>query len=362
MSDVTPNTRPPSSPVLPGQQAQAILSDMDISFTPALEKEMSPLYDRISSVVPEIEWPFFAPYVKAINELKSEKNAVILAHNYQTPEIFHCVADVVGDSLQLAREAAQAKGDMIVQCGVHFMAETSKLLNPDKKVLIPDMGAGCSLAESITGADVKSLRQAYPGVPVVTYVNTSADVKAESDICCTSSNAVAIVEAMAKEFNSNKVLCIPDEFLAQNIARETDIEVIAWKGRCEVHEQFSADEIRQYRADDPGLVIIAHPECPPEVVDESDFSGSTSGMIKWVQDNQPERVLMVTECSMSDNVAVENPNVNFVRPCNLCPHMKQITLPKVLEALVFERQEVLVDADVAAAARLAVQRMIDINN
>ena len=362
MSDVTPNTMPPSSPVLPGQLAQAILSDMDISFTPALEKEMSPLYDRISSVVPEIEWPFFAPYVKAINELKREKNAVILAHNYQTPEIFHCVADVVGDSLQLAREAAQAKGDMIVQCGVHFMAETSKLLNPDKKVLIPDMGAGSSLAESITGADVKSLRQAYPGVPIVTYVNTSADVKAESDICCTSSNAVAIVEAMAKEFNSNNVLCIPDEFLAKNIARETDIEVIAWKGRCEVHEQFSADEIRQYRADDPGLVIIAHPECPPEVVDESDFSGSTSGMIKWVQDNQPERVLMVTECSMSDNVAVENPNVNFVRPCNLCPHMKQITLPKVLEALVFERQEVLVDADVAAAARLAVQRMIDINN
>ena len=362
MSDVTPNTMPPSSPVLPGEKAQAILSDMDISFTPALEKEMSPLYDRIRSVVPEIEWPFFAPYVKAINELKREKNAVILAHNYQTPEIFHCVADVVGDSLQLAREAAQAKGDMIVQCGVHFMAETSKLLNPDKKVLIPDMGAGCSLAESITGADVKSLRQAYPGVPIVTYVNTSADVKAESDICCTSSNAVAIVEAMAKEFNSNKVLCIPDEFLALNIARETDIEVIAWKGRCEVHEQFSADEIRQYRDDDPGLVIIAHPECPPEVVDESDFSGSTSGMIKWVQDNQPERVLMVTECSMSDNVAVENPNVNFVRPCNLCPHMKQITLPKVLEALVLERQEVLVDADVAAAARLAVQRMIDINN
>lgn len=352
---------PPATPI-PGQQAQSILSDMDISFTPALEKEMSALYDRISSVVPEIEWPFFAPYVKAINELKREKNAVILAHNYQTPEIFHCVADVVGDSLQLAREAAQAKGDMIVQCGVHFMAETSKLLNPNKKVLIPDMGAGCSLAESITGADVRALRQAYPGVPIVTYVNTSADVKAESDICCTSSNAVAIVEAMAKEFNSNKVLCIPDEFLAQNIARETDIEVIAWKGRCEVHEQFSAEEIKQYRADDPGLVIIAHPECPPEVVDESDFSGSTSGMIKWVQDNQPERVLMVTECSMSDNVAVENPNVNFVRPCNLCPHMKQITLPKVLEALAFEREEVLVDNDIAAAARLAVQRMIDINN
>lgn len=361
MSDLTPNTGTNASPGVPGQQAQGILSDMDISFTPALEKEMSPLYDRIRSVVPEIEWPFFAPYVKAINEIKREKNAVILAHNYQTPEIFHCVADVVGDSLQLAREAAQAKGDIIVQCGVHFMAETSKLLNPNKKVLIPDMGAGCSLAESITGADVRALRQAYPGVPIVTYVNTSAEVKAESDICCTSSNAVAIVEAMAKEFNSKKVLCIPDEFLAQNIARETDIEVIAWKGRCEVHEQFTAAEIKQYRADDPGLVIIAHPECPPEVVDESDFSGSTSGMIKWVQDNQPERVLMVTECSMSDNVAVENPNVNFVRPCNLCPHMKQITLPKVLEALTFEREEVLVDTDIAAAARLAVQRMIDIN-
>lgn len=345
-----------------GQSGAQILAEMDIAYSDGLARDMAPLYERVKSVIPSVEWPFFAPYIQAINELKKQKSAVILAHNYQTPEIFHCVADVVGDSLQLAREAAQAKGDMIVQCGVHFMAETSKLLNPDKKVLIPDMGAGCSLAESITGADVKSLRQVYPGVPVVTYVNTSADVKAESDICCTSSNAVAIVEAMAKEFNSNKVLCIPDEFLAQNIARETDIEVIAWKGRCEVHEQFSADEIRQYRADDPGLVIIAHPECPPEVVDESDFSGSTSGMIKWVQDNQPERVLMVTECSMSDNVAVENPNVNFVRPCNLCPHMKQITLPKVLEALVFERQEVLVDADVAAAARLAVQRMIDINN
>lgn len=360
MSDLTQSeTLPPAGL---GEAAPSILADMDIAFTPALEKEMSPFYDRISSVVPEIEWPFFAPYVKAINTIKQEKNAVILAHNYQTPEIFHCVADVVGDSLQLAREAAKAEGDIIVQCGVHFMAETSKLLNPDKKVLIPDMRAGCSLAESIAGADVRSLREAYPGVPVVTYVNTSAEVKAESDICCTSSNAVAVVEAMAKEFDSDRVLCIPDEFLAQNIARETDIEVIAWKGRCEVHERFSAGEMRQYRADDPGLVIIAHPECAPEVVDEADFSGSTSGMIKWVRDNQPERVLMVTECSMSDNVAVENPDVNFVRPCNLCPHMKRITLPKVLEALTHEREEVLVDAAVAAAARRAVQRMIDLNS
>ncbi len=319
---------------------------------------MSPLYERVKSVIPSVEWPFFAPYIKAINELKKQKNAVILAHNYQTPEIFHCVADVVGDSLQLAREAARAEGDIIIQCGVHFMAETSKLLNPDKKVLIPDMGAGCSLAESITGADVRALREAYPGVPIVTYVNTSAEVKAESDVCCTSSNAVKVVNAIAKEFNSDKVLCIPDEFLAQNIAKETDIEVIAWKGRCEVHEQFTAEEIRTYRENDPGLVVIAHPECPPEVVDVSDFSGSTSGMIKWVQDQQPEKVLMVTECSMSDNVAVENPNVNFVRPCNLCPHMKKITLPKILEALVEEQEEIFVDSDVAEAARQAVERMI----
>ena len=338
--------------------AQAILDGMGIDYNDALETELSPVYERVKSVIPSVEWPFFAPYIKAINQLKKEKNAVILAHNYQTPEIFHCVADVVGDSLQLAREAAKAEGDIIIQCGVHFMAETSKLLNPDKKVLIPDMGAGCSLAESITGADVRALREAYPGVPIVTYVNTSADVKAESDVCCTSSNAVDVVNAVAKEFNSSKVLCIPDEFLAQNIAKETDIEVIAWKGRCEVHEQFTAEELKQYRADDPGLVIIAHPECPPEVVDEADFSGSTSGMIKWVQDQQPERVLMVTECSMSDNVAVENPKVNFVRPCNLCPHMKKITLPKILEALVSETEEIFVDENVAAAARQSVERMI----
>lgn len=353
-ADVTQNIKPVQSQT----SAQAILDGMGIGYNDALETELSPVYQRVKSVIPSVEWPFFAPYIKAINQLKKEKNAVILAHNYQTPEIFHCVADVVGDSLQLAREAAKAEGDIIIQCGVHFMAETSKLLNPDKKVLIPDMGAGCSLAESITGADVRALREAYPGVPIVTYVNTSAEVKAESDVCCTSSNAVDVVNAMAKEFNSNKVLCIPDEFLAQNIAKETDIEVIAWKGRCEVHEQFTAAELQQYRADDPGLVIIAHPECPPEVVDEADFSGSTSGMIKWVQDQQPERVLMVTECSMSDNVAVENPKVNFVRPCNLCPHMKKITLPKILEALVSETEEIFVDEKVAAAARQSVERMI----
>jgi quinolinate synthase len=257
----------------------------------------------------------------------------------------------------LAIEAAKAEGDVIVQCGVHFMAETSKLLNPEKTVLIPDMGAGCSLADSITAKDVRALREAYPGVPIVTYVNTSAAVKAESDVCCTSSNAVKIVNGMG----TDRVLCIPDEYLAQNIAREAGVEVIAWKGRCEVHEQFTAEELQQYRTDDPGLRIIAHPECKPDVLDEADFSGSTSAMIKWVTDNQPDRVMMVTECSMSDNVAVENPNVNFVRPCNLCPHMKQITLPKILEALVYNRTEITVDASISGNARAAVERMIELS-
>jgi len=342
---------------LPGQTGARILEEMDIAYSDGLARDMAPLYERVKSVIPSVEWPFFAPYIKAINELKKEKNAVILAHNYQTPEIFHCVADVVGDSLQLAIEAVNAEGDMIVQCGVHFMAETSKLLNPQKTVLMPDMGAGCSLAESITAKDVRTLREAYPGVPIVTYVNTSAAVKAESDVCCTSSNAVKIANGMG----ADRVLCIPDEYLAQNIAREADVEVIAWKGRCEVHELFTAEELQQYRADDPGLKIIAHPECKPDVLDEADFSGSTSAMIKWVSDNQPDRVMMVTECSMSDNIAVENPQVNFVRPCNLCPHMKQITLPKILESMVLNRTEITVDAVVADKARGAVERMIELS-
>ena len=334
-----------------------ILQDMDIAFTPALARDMAPAYDRVSAVIPEIEWPSFAPYIRAINDLKKEKNAIILAHNYQTPEIFHCIADVVGDSLQLAREAAHVTGDIIVQCGVHFMAETAKLMNPHKKVLIPDMDAGCSLAESITAADVRALRQAYPGVPIVTYVNTSAEVKAESDVCCTSSNAKRIVEAL----NVPRVLCIPDEYLAQNIANQTNVEVISWKGRCEVHERFTAEELRDFRQSHPGLKIIAHPECAPDVLSEADFSGSTAAMINWVSDMQPDAVLMVTECSMSDNVAVENPNVRFVRPCNLCPHMKRITLPKVLEALVNEQVEITIDPSIAEKARAAVERMIDLS-
>ena len=330
----------------------------DLAYTPEVARETAHLYERVARVIPAVEWPQFAPYVKAINDLKPARNAVVLAHNYMTPEIYNCVADVVGDSLQLAREAAKADADVIVQCGVHFMAETSKLLNPDKRVLIPDMRAGCSLAESIAGEDVRALRETYPGVPVVTYVNTSADVKAESDICCTSSNAVRVVESLG----AKRVIMIPDEFLAKWVQTQTDVEIITWKGHCEVHERFTAEELRAYRESDPGVKIIAHPECPPDVIDASDFTGSTSGMIKWVEDNQPSKVLLVTECSMSDNVAVEAPNTKFVRPCNLCPHMKRITLPKILDSLIFMKEEVTVDPAVVEPARAAVKRMINLNH
>jgi len=342
-------------------RAQTVLPEAllpDLAYTPEVAAETAHLYERVKRVIPPIEWPGFAPYIKAINDLKKARNAVVLAHNYMTPEIFHCVADVIGDSLQLAREAAKADAEVIVQCGVHFMAETSKLLNPDKTVLIPDSSAGCSLAASITGADVRALREAYPGVPVVTYVNTSADVKAESDICCTSSNAVRVVESLG----AKRVIMIPDEFLAKWVQTQTDVEIITWKGHCEVHERFTAEELRAYREADPGVKIIAHPECPPDVIEESDFTGSTSGMIKWVMDNQPSKVLLVTECSMSDNVAVEAPNVEFVRPCNLCPHMKRITLPKILDSLVFMKEEVTIDPAVADRARAAVERMINLNH
>ena len=327
-----------------------------LAYTAEVAEETRVLYDRVSKVITPMEWPAIAPYVKAINDLKRERGAVILAHNYMTPDIFHCVADIVGDSLQLAKEAASTDADVIVQCGVHFMAETSKLLNPDKTVLIPDQRAGCSLAESITPEDVRALREAYPGVPIVTYVNTSAAVKAECDICCTSSNAVKIVES----FGVDRVLVIPDEYLAKYIATQTDVEILSWKGHCEVHERFTADELQAYREAEPGLRIIAHPECPPDVLAEADFTGSTNGMIKWVEHHKPEKVLMVTECSMSDNVAVDVPETEFVRPCNLCPHMKRITLPKILESLEHMRDEVHVDPTVAAKARQAVERMINV--
>src|SRR6516165_6457277 len=314
------------------------------------------LYERVRAVIPAVEWPFFAPYVKAINALKRERNAVILAHNYQTPEIYHCVADVVGDSLQLAREAAKTRAAIIVQCGVHFMAETSKILNPDKTVLIPDRRAGCSLASSITGADVRLLREKFPGVPAVAYVNTSADVKAEVDICCTSSNALEVVESLGAE----RVIFLPDQYLASYVAAQTKVKIIAWKGACEVHERFTAQELRDYRASDPALQIIAHPECPPDVLAEADYTGSTAGMIDWVRKRRPHRVVMVTECSMADNVQAELPDVEFVRPCNLCPHMKRITLPKILDSLVYLKEDVVIDPAIAERARRSVERMVNL--
>ncbi len=329
---------------------------MPLSASPDLMARTAPLYDRVKSVIPSIEWPAFAEDIDAILALKRERDAVILAHNYQTPEIFHCVADIVGDSLALAREAMKVDAGVIVLAGVHFMAETAKLLNPAKRVLIPDLDAGCSLAASITAADVRLLRQRYPGVPVVTYVNTSAAVKAESDICCTSGNARKIVESLGVP----KVIMLPDEYLAQNIAAETGVEIVTWAGHCEVHERFTANDIRQLRAGHPGIVVLAHPECPPEVVGESDFTGSTAAMIDYVDAKRPARVVLVTECSMSDNVAVQHPEVEFIRPCNLCPHMKQITLPKIRRTLETMHHEVTIDPTVAAPARRAVERMLEI--
>jgi quinolinate synthase len=312
------------------------------------------LYEKVRHVIPPIEWSAFVDDIEAILALKRRRNAVILAHNYQTPEIFHCVADIVGDSLALARKAAETNADVIVLAGVHFMAETAKLLNPDKTVLIPDRDAGCSLAESITAADVRLMRQRYPGVPVVTYVNTSAAVKAESDVCCTSGNARAIVESLGVP----RVIMLPDEYLAKNVAADTDVEIIAWTGHCEVHELFTAEDIRELRDAHPGVVVLAHPECPPEVVNEADFAGSTAAMSDYVDRHKPPRVVLMTECSMSDNVAVAHPEVAFVRPCNLCPHMKRITLGNIRTALEENRHVVTIDSAVAAGARLAVERML----
>ena len=314
----------------------------------------APLYDRVKTVVPPMEWPVFADDIDAILALKRRRNAVILGHNYMTPEIFHCVSDIVGDSLALAREAMKVDADVIVLAGVHFMAETAKLLNPTKTVLIPDLRAGCSLAASITAADVRLLRERYPGVPVVTYVNTSAAVKAESDICCTSANARKIVESLG----SDRVIMLPDEYLAQNVAATTPVKIIAWAGHCEVHERFTAAEVRALRTDYPGVVILAHPECPPEVIAEADYAGSTSDMAGYVAREKPGRVVLLTECSMADNVSVHHPDVNFVRPCNLCPHMKRITLPNIRRALETMQEEVTIDPALAERARASVERMM----
>jgi len=327
-----------------------------MEFTPEVKIATDSIYQKISKVMPEIEWSVHAPYIHKINQLKKEKNAVILAHNYQTPEIYHGVSDFAADSLALAVEASKTSADIIVMAGVHFMAETAKLMSPQKKILLPDMLAGCSLSSSITGKDVRLLKEKYPGVPVVSYVNTSADVKAETDICCTSANAVKIVNSLGVK----KVIFLPDDYLAKYVASQTDVEIIAWKGICMVHDQFNEKEIHDIRKNNPGIKIIAHPECPPEVIKASDFAGSTSGMIKYVEDNQPKKVMMVTECSMSDNIQVENPDVEFIRPCNLCPHMKRITLPKILACLESETGEIIMDNETINKARTPVERMIAI--
>ncbi len=330
------------------------------AFTPEVEAQTAPLWEKVKRHVTPMEWRLQAPLIAEINRLKREKDAVILAHNYMTPEIFHGVGDYVGDSLGLAKEAARSDAKIIVQAGVHFMAETSKILSPEKRVLIPDLRAGCSLASSITGADVRLIKQRYPGLPVVTYVNTTADVKAETDICCTSANAVQVVEEAARQWGVDRVILIPDEFLARNVARQTHIGIIAWKGRCEVHERFTADDILELKAAYPDAEVLAHPECPAEVLEVSDFAGSTAAMNDYVIQRRPKRVVLITECSMADNVAADAPFTEFVRPCNLCPHMKMITLENIYDALRNDRYEVTVDPAVAERARLAVQRMIDL--
>jgi quinolinate synthase len=326
---------------------------------PLVEVATGPIWEKLRSRVTPLEWRLRAPLVAAINALKREKNAVILAHNYMTPEIFHGVGDYVGDSLGLAREAAKSDAGIIVQAGVLFMAETSKVICPDKTVLIPDPRAGCSLAASITGADVRLIKQRYPGLPVVAYINTTAEVKAEIDICCTSANAVQVVEHIAAEWGTDRVILLPDEFLARNVARQTDVGIIAWQGRCEVHERFDAADIAELRQAYPNAEILAHPECPTEVLEMADFAGSTAAMTDYVMRRKPRQVVLITECSMADNVACDAPDTEFVRPCNLCPHMKRITLENIYDALLNHQFEVKVDADVAARARLAVQRMID---
>ena len=334
--------------------------DGELAYTDEVKAATDHLYEQVSDFIPKFEWPAYAPLVHAINTLKKEKNAVILAHNYMTPDIFGLVGDYVGDSLGLAIEATKTDAEIIIQGGVHFMAETSKILCPDKRVFIPSMRAGCSLASSITGDDIRLIKQRYPGIPVVSYVNTSADVKAETDICCTSSNAVAIVEHIAKEWGVDKVIMLPDEFLAKNVAKQTNIDIIAWHGRCEVHARFSAQDVRDMREANPGVIVLAHPECPPEVVAESDFTGSTKAMSDYVTDNKPENVILLTECSMSDNVAMENPDTDFIRPCNLCPHMKRITLEGIYECLKGETNEVLIDEDMRLKGHKAVMDMINV--
>ncbi|MEN9855405.1 MAG: hypothetical protein RLZZ157_531 [Pseudomonadota bacterium] len=338
--------------------ARPVQSAHNLAYDAAAKATTEPLYARVKDVIPAAQWQSFAPLIAAINSLKQDMGAVILAHNYMTPEIFNCVGDYVGDSLGLAREAAKTDAAIIVQAGVHFMAETSKILSPDKTVLIPDLRAGCSLAASITGADVALIKARYPHLPIVTYVNTSADVKAESDICCTSANAIQVVEAVAAQWGVDQVIVLPDEYLARNLAAQTDIKIISWHGTCEVHERFSATDITEIRAAYPNALILAHPECPPEVVAASDFTGSTGAMSDYVARHQPRQVVLLTECSMSDNVAALNPQVNFVKPCNLCPHMKRISLEAIYDALLHRRYEVHVEDVIRVRAKRAIDAML----
>ncbi|MDZ4760839.1 MAG: quinolinate synthase NadA [Alphaproteobacteria bacterium] len=345
--------------VMPGaKQKLSAAARRGLAYTDEVRAAVDHLYAEVKDFITPMEWPAIAPLVHGINVLKKQRDAVVLAHNYMTPDVFRLVGDFRGDSLQLAREAAATDAKVIVQAGVHFMAETSKILSPDKIVLIPDMRAGCSLAASITGADVRLIKQKYPGLPVVTYVNTTADVKAETDITCTSSNAVQVVEHVAREWGVDKVILIPDEYLARNVAANTDIRIVTWHGRCEVHEKFSGEDVRQLREAHPGIIVLAHPECPPDVLAEADFAGSTSALADYVASKSPNKVVLLTECSMSDNVAAENPGVEFVKPCNLCPHMKRISLENIYDALKNMRHVVEVDEDVRIRAKRAIDAML----
>ncbi|GGB63745.1 quinolinate synthase A [Henriciella pelagia] len=348
----------PSCPTPTPLRAANAAEARGLKYDDAVKAETDALYPLVSDFITPMEWPAVAPLVAEINRLKKEKNAVILAHNYMTPDIFRLVGDFRGDSLQLAREASQVEQDVIVQAGVHFMAETSKILAPEKTVLIPSLEAGCSLAASITGADVRLIKEKYPDYPVVTYVNTTADVKAECHITCTSSNAAQVVEAVAKEWKTDTVILVPDQYLAKNVAAQTDIRIITWPGACEVHELFSADDVNQLREAHPGVVILAHPECPPDVLEAADFAGSTSALANYVKDESPNKVVLLTECSMSDNVAAENPGVNFIRPCNLCPHMKRITLENILDCLIDMEHEVKIEESVRVKAKQAIDAML----
>ncbi len=348
----------PGCPLPAPSRSAATEARRGLAYTDAVQAATDALYPLVEDFVTPMEWPAIAPLVHEINRLKADRNAVILAHNYMTPDIFRLVGDFRGDSLQLAREAAVTDADVIVQAGVHFMAETSKILAPDKTVLIPDLKAGCSLAASITGRDVRLIRQKYPTIPIVTYVNTTADVKAECDITCTSSNAAQVVEHVAREWGSDTVILVPDQYLARNVAAMTDIRILTWPGACEVHEMFSAGDVAQLREAHPGVMVLAHPECPPDVLEAADFAGSTAALANYVKQEQPARVVLLTECSMSDNVAAENPGVDFIRPCNLCPHMKRITLENIHDALVEMRHEVTIEETVRVRARAAIDAML----